>query len=256
VTSTSGQRVDPGFGRADLQVHTSHGDGMDSARAIFDWNREHRLVDVIAVTDHDDIRGALRARESWARGSYDFDFVPGIEVSTRSGHVLALWVEVQIPSFKGLQETIERIHAAGGLAVVPHPFSMTTRSVGRRGLERHLRSARPDAKPDGLEVANPVGLGWDCGRRARKLNRSWGLAETGGSDAHFVEALGCAQTVFPGRSAEDLRAAVAARETSGILIARTPLRRIGARRLARQQVRGLAVTPRTIIARAVRRMRA
>lgn len=243
----------PRKGRADLQVHTSDGDGMESARAIFDWNREHGSLDIIAITDHDDVGGALRAREVWARGGYDFGFVPGIEVTTRSGHLLALWIDVQIPAFKGLGETIARIHEAGGVAVIPHPFSMTTRSVGRRTLAALVRDGSPDTLPDGLEVANPVGIGWDCGRKVLELNQRWRLAETGGSDAHFIEALGCAYTTFPGRSPEDLRLAIQSRTTQGILVHRTPLRRIGVRRLALQQVRGLAVTPRKVIGRALKR---
>jgi predicted metal-dependent phosphoesterase TrpH len=240
-------------GKADLQVHTADGDGMDTARAIFDWNEQHRAVDIIAVTDHDDVRGALKARETWARGGYRFDFVPGIEVSTRSGHVLALWVETQIPAFRGLAETVARIHEAGGLAVIPHPFSMTTRSVGRRALDRVVAGAG-DARPDGLEVANPFGLGWDCGRRALHLNQErWQLAETGGSDAHFLEAVGSAYTAFPGQTAVELRHAILARETRGVLAHATPLRTIGLRRLALQQVRGLSVTPRKLVSRLLSR---
>lgn len=242
-------------GRADLQVHSADGDGMDSANTIFDHIETHALLDVVAITDHDDVRGALRAREAWARGAYTFDFVPGIEVTTRSGHLLALWVETQIPAFRGLDETIERIHEAGGLAVIPHPFSMTTRSVGRRALQALLRDGSAASRPDGLEVANPVAIGWDCGPRARRLNQRWGLAETGGSDAHFLECVGSAHTAFPGRSADDLRRALLARETTGVHVAGTPLRAIGLRRLALQQVKGLSVTPRKLAGRALRSRR-
>lgn len=241
-------------GRADLQVHTDAGDGMASARDIFDRIEREQLLEVVAVTDHDDIAGALRAQETWASRGYGFDFVPGIEITTRSGHLLALWVETHIPSFRGLDETIERIHEAGGLAVVPHPFSMTTRSVGRRALAA-VHEKGGSSRPDGLEVANPVSLGWDCGERARRLNDAcWQLAETGGSDAHFVEAVGIAYTSFPGTSAAELREALERRETSGVIERKTPLRDIGLRQLTRQQVRGLSVTPRKVIGRAWRRI--
>ncbi|MDZ7729717.1 MAG: PHP-associated domain-containing protein [Dehalococcoidia bacterium] len=237
-----------GTGRADLQVHTRFGDGMATAREIFDWNAEYGGLDVIAVTDHDDVRGALEAREAWAQGGYSFDFVPGIEVTTRSGHLLALWVDTPIPSLRGLDETVELIHEAGGLAVVPHAFSMGTRSVGRRALERVMRLTSWAQKPDGLEVANPVRFGWDCGEKTHYLNRTrWGLAETGGSDAHFMESLGSAYTEFPGRTAEELRSAIVNRQTRGVLSHGTPLREIGLRKLVHQQVRGLSVTPRKVL---------
>ena len=176
-----------GWGRADLQIHSAHGDGMASAEEIFDLVERRAELDVIAITDHDDIEGALIARDIHARGGYHFDFVPGIEVTTRGGHLLALWVEEPVPSFRSLGDTVEEIHRQGGLAVIPHPFSLLTRSVGRRGLERLVDAGDPERVPDGLEVENPTSAGWDTGPRMRRLNEErWRLATTGGSDAHSL----------------------------------------------------------------------
>lgn len=244
------------FGRADLQVHTAHGDGMEHARGIFERVELGGELDVIAITDHDDVRGALLAREVHAQAPYHFDLVTGIEVTTRQGHLLALWVDVPIPSFRSLEATVAAIHRAGGLAVVPHPFSLLTRSIGRRSLERVLAIADPAVHPDGIELANPTSRGWDTGRRARWLNaHRYALAETGGSDAHFPEAVGAAYTLFPGRDAATLRRAILQRRTSAVLGRGTPLRAIGARRLALQQVRGLSVTPRKVLGPALGRLR-
>ena len=235
-------------GRADLQVHTSYGDGMMSAREIFDYIERTRCLEVVAVTDHDDIRGALEARETWAQGNYSFDFVPGVEVTTRSGHLLGLWVEEHIPSLRGLAETIERIHEVGGLAVIPHPFSMLTRSVGRRALDTLMSRGRPESRPDGIEVANPVTLGWHAGERAHVLNaRHWRLAETGGSDAHFIQVVGIAYTAFDGKTAAELRRELEAGRTEGVLARKTPFREIGLRTLALQQYYGLSVTPKKLV---------
>ena len=244
------------FGRADLQVHTSHGDGMEDARSIFERIELRGELDVIAVTDHDDVRGALEAREVHGRARYHFDLVTGIEVTTRQGHLLALWVDQPIPSFRSLEATVAAVHRAGGLAVIPHPFSALTRSVGRRSLERVLAIADESTHPDGIELANPTSLGWDTGARARHLNATrYHLAETGGSDAHFVEAIGNAYTLFPGRNAAMLRAAILERRTTGVLDQGTPIRDIGARRLLAQQVRGLAVTPRKVLGPMAARLR-
>jgi predicted metal-dependent phosphoesterase TrpH len=246
------------FGQADLQVHTAHGDGMASARELFEIVEAATDLDVIAVTDHDDVRGALKAREEHARGRYRFEFVPGIEVTTRSGHLLALWVDRPIRSLRPLGETIASIHRAGGLAVIPHPFSPLTRSVGRRALEALLARGDPEQRPDGLEVANSTLAGLVSGARALRWNRErFGLAETGGSDAHFPEAVGTALTQFPGRAglgaAEALRQALLEGLTSGLVRRAPSLRQIGLRRLAAQQVRGLSVTPREVLAPHVRR---
>ena len=237
------------FGRADLQVHTSSGDGMDDALTLFEQVEQAAFLDVIAVTDHDDVRGALEARDVYerTRDRWGFELITGIEVTTRQGHLLALWVDRAIPSFRSLEETAALIHEAGGVAVVPHPFSMLTRSIGRRTLERVL-SLPHEQQPDGLEVASPLSKGWHAGEHARRSNVArWSLAETGGSDAHFAEAVGLAYTRFPGRSADALRTAIEQRATQGILVGSTPYRRIGLGRLALQQVRGLSVTPRKVL---------
>ena len=245
------------YGRADLQIHTDFGDGMESPLAMFERIERDALLHVVAVTDHDDVRGALEAREVYERHRerWGFELVTGIEVTTLHGHLLALWLDRPIPSFRTLERTVAMIHEAGGIAVVPHPFSVLTRSVGRRTLERVLRLSA-EQQPDGLEVASPLARGWDTGDRARRSNTErWGLAETGGSDAHFQESLGLAYTRFPGETAAELRAAILERTTEGVLVGGTPYRRIGLRRLAIQQVRGLSVTPRKVMEPSVRRLR-
>ncbi|MSQ42504.1 MAG: phosphotransferase [Dehalococcoidia bacterium] len=244
------------FGRADLQVHTRYGDGMEDARGIFEHIELRGDMDVVAITDHDDVRGALLAREAYAQAPYHFALVTGIEVTTLQGHLLALWVEEPVPSFRSLEATVAAIHRAGGLAVVPHPFSLLTRSIGRRSLERVLAIADRTVHPDGIELANPTSRGWDTGGRARALNaQRYRLAETGGSDAHFAEAVGAAYTLFPGHDGAALREAILARRTSAVQERGTPLRSIGPRRLALQQVRGLAVTPRKMLGPPLARLR-
>jgi len=176
-----------------------------------------------------------------------------VEVTTRSGHLLALWVEEPVRSLRPLGETVAAIHGAGGLAVVPHPFSYLTRSVGRRALERLLAEDDPETRPDGIELANSSPAGRVTGDMARRLNRErYGLAETGGSDAHFPEEVGAATTLYPGSSADDLRRALLERRTAGLLGDGPSLRTLGLRRLAAQQVRRLLEPPLRRLATVVR----
>ena len=251
----------PRYGLADLQVHTSAGDGMMDARAILDYVEHRTELDIIAVTDHDDIGGALAAREIHARGGYGFEVMTGIELTTRSGHLLALDIDEPLRPLRPLAETVREIHRLGGLAVVPHPFSYLTRSIGERALRRLLATGDPELRPDGIELASGSPAARVTERKARRLNRdAFHLPETGGSDAHFLPEVGRAATLFPGSSTAELRAALAARETGALLLAPVPLSAIGWRALARQQVRGLSVTPRRVLgpalARAGRRLRA
>ena len=244
------------FGQADLQLHTAHGDGMADALALLEHAEQRTDLDVLAVTDHDDVEGALIARELHAQRRYRFEFVPGIELTTRSGHLLALWVDEPLPSLRPLAESVAAIHRAGGLAVIPHPFSWLTRSVGQRALERLLAIEDPDVHPDGIEVANLTLAGRVTGAKARRLNAErYRLAETGGSDAHFLEDVGSATTQFEGTSSAELRRAIEQRRCSGVAHQSAGLRRIGARRLAAQQLRGLSVTPRKLLGQRWRRLR-
>ena len=104
------------YGRADLHVHTLWSDGAQRPEEVVAVASER--VDVVAITDHDEIRGALRARE-WAREHPELgvDVVVGEEISTLNGHLLGLFLEECIPPGLSALDTIGEIHAQGGLAV-------------------------------------------------------------------------------------------------------------------------------------------
>ena len=202
------------MGKADLQLHSDLGDGLDTPEAILD-SAERVGMDVIALTDHDDIRGSFALRDVASRRSSAVAIVAGVEVTTRSGHLLALYVENEIPMFRPLPETIAAIHGQGGLAVVPHPLSYLTFSVGERALRALVGTPGEDPSfVDGIELRNPSYAGRVRARRAAWLNAHvLRVAETGSSDAHHAELVGTAWTEFEGTSAEALRAAIVARTT-------------------------------------------
>src|SRR5438445_11563633 len=121
------------MGKADLQLHSDLGDGLASPEQILDAAERARL-DVIALTDHDDIRGAFTIRELASRRSSQVEVVLGVEVTTRSGHLLAPWIEDEIPMRAGLAETVARVDAAGGVAIVPHPLPYLQLAIGEAPL--------------------------------------------------------------------------------------------------------------------------
>ena len=138
------------MGRADLQLHSDLGDGLASPEEILS-SAETAGLDLIALTDHDDIRGSFILRDLAAKRGSRIEVIPGIEVTTRSGHLLALFVEDEIPMFRPLGETVSAIHRGGGLAIVPHPLSYLTFSVGERALR--ALAAQDDASfVDGVEI--------------------------------------------------------------------------------------------------------
>src|SRR5579863_10429873 len=84
------------LGKADLHMHSTYSDGVGTIERILTYAQHNTDLDVIAITDHDVIESALRARDLWAQGNYRFDFVVGEEISTRDGHLLGLFIEKQI----------------------------------------------------------------------------------------------------------------------------------------------------------------
>lgn len=201
------------IGKADPHIHTAHGDGLHTAVEIVDHAEYQTDLDLIAITDHDEVEAGLRAREHALARGYRVTVVPGVEITTRGGHVLALGVERPFKMLRPLEETVDEIHAAGGLCIVPHPYSWLTTSVGARGLARLMPEGGP-GKVDGIELWNPSLAGKVAHERARVENAlRLGLAETGGSDAHASSFVGSAYTTFPGTSWADFKTALAERTT-------------------------------------------
>jgi predicted metal-dependent phosphoesterase TrpH len=234
------------MGKADLHIHTRDGDGLDSPEAVLDHVEANTDLDVIAFTEHDNLATAHRARELWARRRYRFDFVPGVEVTTLQGHVVALFLEEPVPSLRRLEETLEAVHRQGGVAFAPHPLSWLTRSLGPRTLDRVARGD-DGVWLDGLELAsaNPTArltLG-----KARRLNAErYRLPSFGASDAHFLAAVGSAYTVFEGSNAAHLRRAIAQGEVRGEAGRFPSLRDVGLARALALPLAGLKATPRAL----------
>ncbi len=197
------------LGKADLHIHSGAGDGIPSVREILEYVEHETDLDLIAITDHDLIHGSLEARDLVAKGNYRFDCIVGMEITTLEGHLLAYYLQKPIRMLLPLARTIQLVHEQGGFCVVPHPTSWLTRSVGYHGLLRIMEDEREDVTLEGLEVLNPTLAGRVVYERVLTMNRErWHLPELGGSDAHVLEFIGSAYTLFRGRSATDFRRAL------------------------------------------------
>lgn len=199
-----------GRGRADLHMHTNASDGWPTPQELVDYARATRL-DVIAVTDHDTIDGALRAREHASR-RVQLEVVVGEEVSSRNGHIVGLFLEKRIRPGMSAAATVDAIHEQGGLAIAVHPFwrarrrnpAHTVHGVGWLAAELEF---------DAIEVENATPGFYVLNQMARRLGDSLGCAEVGSSDAHILDAVGRAYTEFPGRTPLALRRAIVSRTT-------------------------------------------
>jgi hypothetical protein len=203
-------------GLADLHIHTSFSDGWPSPEEVVDHVTLETRIDVIAVTDHDTIEGALRAAEHSLR-SGGVEVIVGEEVSSRQGHILGLFLVRRVRPGLSAAATVDEIHRQGGLAIAAHPFWRTERMAERfRGPIHGIGWLAAELDFDAVEVENSTpGLGL-ANILARRLAEGSGQACTGSSDAHILEAIGKSATAFNGRSATALRSAIEKRTTSPV----------------------------------------
>ena len=196
------------IGVADLHVHTSASDGSDAPEAVVRW-ADRVEIDVLAITDHDVIDGAISAREVAITEDLRTEVIVGEEVSTLDGHVLGLFLEEPVPPGMCAARTVEAIHRQGGLAVAAHPF-WRAGELDRRAYSYSVGSRLLDVEFDAVEVVNgsfnPAIAA--ANRRAAEVNADLLLPAIAASDAHVKELIGCSYTAFPGRTAADLGAAL------------------------------------------------
>ncbi|MGJ3238396.1 MAG: PHP-associated domain-containing protein [Anaerolineae bacterium] len=200
--------IDRSIGRADLHMHTTASDGKPSVKELLQHVSKHRPhLSAIAITDHDTLDASLWAYER--RHFFPFDVIPGVEVSARGGHVLALWVTTPIARDMSLHETVIAIHEAGGLAILAHPVHpfMGCQFGQAMRILSHPNGLL-DMGFDGLESHNAGIAGTGCNWIAQQIARKIGMAITGGSDAHTLGAIGTGETWFDGINANDLRHAI------------------------------------------------
>ncbi|HEX8103120.1 MAG TPA: CehA/McbA family metallohydrolase, partial [Solirubrobacteraceae bacterium] len=167
----------------DLHMHTDHShDCATPVRTLLAAARE-RGLGAIAVTDHNEVSGALAARELAAE--YGVKVIVGEEVKTGGqGEVIGLFIEEKIPRGLTLQETIAEIRRQGGLVYVPHPFDRL-HSVPDY---EHLLEVVDDV--DALEVFNPRIAIPAYNEEAARFAAKYRIPGGAGSDSHVAQGLG------------------------------------------------------------------
>jgi predicted metal-dependent phosphoesterase TrpH len=169
----------------DLHVHTRFSkDGESSVEAVLARARAVGLA-AVAITDHDTLDGALYAA---GLANPPVLVIPGVEVTTADGHLIALGVSAPLPSRRPVLETIDRVHAQGGLAVLPHPYHRLRHGVGFR--ERDAIAAA-----DAIEVFNSRYITGEANRKAGRRAARLGKPAVGGSDSHHARYVGYGRTL-------------------------------------------------------------
>jgi len=174
--------------KIDMHVHTCYSDSEASVSEVL-MEAERKGLDGLAITDHWTVKGAIEAMKNRRK----LIIIPGQEVETRHGEILALGIKSKIEAKLPIREAIKRIHAQGGLVVVPHPtiplFSVLN--------EREMKTL----PLDGIEVFSAITPipGYFL-RKNMKLACKLGLSVVAGSDSHHAETVGDAYTIIYCRS--------------------------------------------------------
>lgn len=142
-------------------------------------------LDGIAIVDHNTQEGIKRAMKAGDR--YNILVIPGMEISSRDGHIVALGIEEKIPRDMSAEETIELIHDQGGVATAAHPFDIESQGVGR--LVRKLNF-------DCMEVFNSINVDKLANRMAMKVSKDLRITRVAGSDAHTRDMVGLSVNIL------------------------------------------------------------
>ncbi|MXV62667.1 phosphoesterase [Natronorubrum sp. JWXQ-INN-674] len=166
----------------DFHVHSDDSyDGHEPIELVLEHAADIGL-DGVVITDHDEISESLRAAA--LAPEYGLVGIPGVEVSTRHGHLLAIGVEERPDPGQPFMETVETVRELGGIAIVPHPFQRSRHGVRKRRIK--------DA--DAIETYNSMVFTGYRNRRARTFARRRDYPEIGASDAHYLPNVGKAYT--------------------------------------------------------------
>jgi len=203
------------MGLADLHIHTTYSwDATSSVASVLRYTAQRTNLDVIAITDHDRIDGALEALDLASK--YNLEVIPGIEVSSKQGHVLSLFVGELIPAGLSMEETIIRTVEQGGICIIPHPMMKSSMGISPHYIRRTLNNPEVAKGLIGIEMFNAGLAGAQRDQLAIYFADKLPLAKVGNSDAHVNFIIGKGATKFPGHTAADLRQALINRQTESV----------------------------------------
>lgn len=168
--------------KADLHVHTTYSsDSLITPKDLVYYSKKQGL-NAVAVTDHNKLDGAYKiAKET------DFLVIPGMEVSSSEGHIVALNVSELIPRGLSAIETVKRIHKAGGVAIACHPYVLFKGCLKGNVCESF----------DAIETINARAFPFNRSvKKATQTAERLQLSRVAGTDAHYGPQIGYSYTLI------------------------------------------------------------
>jgi predicted metal-dependent phosphoesterase TrpH len=167
----------------DLHMHTDHSHDCATPVDVLLATARERGLGAIAVTDHNEISGALEARAK--ADEYGVKVIVGEEVKTADqGEVIGLFIEEKIPRGMTLEETIAEIRRQGGIVYVPHPFDRL------HSVPDYEHMLAVVDQIDAIEVFNPRIAIPAFNEEAVRFAGKYRIVGGAGSDSHVAQGLG------------------------------------------------------------------
>ena len=167
--------------RFDLHVHSFYSSDCKShPKDIIKMAKKMKMAG-IAITDHNSFDFHLSKIDN--KGLL---VIPGIEISTKSGHIIGLGLKKAVPKKMSIEETTDKIIELGGYPVVSHPFDFTRKGIGKK--IRRLKGIAVEA----LNGSSPISR---FNNKAEAYAKANSLPITGGSDSHRIKDIGMAYTI-------------------------------------------------------------
>jgi predicted metal-dependent phosphoesterase TrpH len=174
----------------DLHMHTDHSHDCATPVEVLLATAHAQGLGAIAVTDHNEISGALAARALAAESDSHppVKVIVGEEVKTADqGEVIGLFIEQKIPRGLTLEETVAEIKRQGGVVYVPHPFDRMHSVPDYENLLKILDEV------DAIEVFNPRVAIASFNDEAARFAAKYRIPAGAGSDSHVAQGLGSAR---------------------------------------------------------------
>jgi predicted metal-dependent phosphoesterase TrpH len=155
-----------------FHIHTHHSyDSLNKVSGIIGLAQKNN-IQVVAVTDHDTLKGSVEAQKYVQSKKLDIEIIIGAEYKTSQGDVIALFIQEDIKAYDAF-EVIDQIHRQNGIAIIPHPAK--SKKLTRELIE----------KADIIEVFN-ARCSNEQNHEALNLARELNKPAIGGSDAHLI----------------------------------------------------------------------
>ncbi len=178
-----GESQPPGRVRVDLHTHTMWSGDSTTTPEEFASAVEHSGLDVVCITDHNAIEGAVELRHRLA-----CRVVVGEELRTAAGEIIGLFLTERVPMGISHVDAAKAIRDQGGVVYIPHPFDPMRRNMNEAALYELAENDLIDA----VETLNAKTSLASLNRRAAEFAAEFGIVGGAGSDGHVPDALGAA----------------------------------------------------------------